>query len=226
MAIQHLDLEEQEQLAKIKGFWEQYGRLVLLAVTVFLLIVGGWSVWQMMQNKQAQGVAGIYDQFDLAMQAGDVPKAKLALDEIQKQYASADTTPVASLIGADFMVKMEDTAAAKEILSWVVTQSKEPGYKALAVIRLADLSTNDKEYERALSVLATTKLPEEFTGLVEDRRGNVYYAQGQMEEAKAAYSQAYKALQGQSYQRDVGEKLIMLGVDPVALDESKKVQAS
>lgn len=226
MAIQHLDLEEQEQLEKIKGFWNQYGKMIILTTVLFILVIGGWSVWQMMQNKQAQGVAVIYDELGQAMQQKDVAKTKFAIEEIQKQYAKADATPVASLNAADFMVKMNETVSAREILTWVVEKSKEPGYKALAVIRLADLLINDKEYDQALNVLAT-KLPEEFAGLIEDRRGNVYYAQGKIEEAKAAFGLAYKALDGQSYQQEVLGKLILLGVDPKKdAVENKEVQAS
>lgn len=223
MAIQHLNLEEQEQLENVKHFWARYGRLIVFASTLLLLVIGGFSVWQIMQNKQAQNVAAMYDQFDLALQAKDIPKAKLAIEEMQNQYPNSAATPVVSLIGADFMVKMNEPALAKDILGWVVEKSKEPGYKALAVIRLADLNIDDKEYDRALSVLDTPKLPEEFKGLIEDRRGNAYYAQGKFDEAKAAYSTAFKALEGQGYRKEVGNKLIMLGVDLATLVDSKKV---
>ena len=35
------DLEEQEQLATIKSWWSQYGKLVMVAVVGGLLVVGG-----------------------------------------------------------------------------------------------------------------------------------------------------------------------------------------
>ena len=35
------DLEEQEQLAAIKAWWAQYGKLVIVTVIAGLLVVGG-----------------------------------------------------------------------------------------------------------------------------------------------------------------------------------------
>ncbi|MEP6792408.1 MAG: tetratricopeptide repeat protein, partial [Ramlibacter sp.] len=52
----HLDLEEQEQLAEIKHFWNTYGNLitwVLIAVFGTIAAWNGWQYWQRTQAAQA-----------------------------------------------------------------------------------------------------------------------------------------------------------------------------
>lgn len=223
MAIQHLNLEEQEQLAKIKGFWEQYGRFILLVTILVLVIVCGWAGWQFWQNRQAADVSNLFDEFSQAVTSRDAAKAKEVITEIQSKYAKATPTPVVSLIGANFLIEMNDLGAAKEILSWVAEKGSDEGYKALASLRLADVLTNEKDYERALKVLSF-KFPQEFVGLAEDRKGNVYYAQGKLDDAKASFINAFQALSGQSYQENVADKLVILGVDLKTLQEQEKGQ--
>ena len=38
-----LDLEEQEQLAEFKAWWNRYGNLILTAITLVLLIVAAFN---------------------------------------------------------------------------------------------------------------------------------------------------------------------------------------
>lgn len=223
MAIQHLNLEEQEQLAKIKGFWAQYGRFILLVTILVLVIVCGWAGWQFWQNRQAADVSNLFDEFSQAVTSRDAAKAKEVITEIQSKYAKATPTPVVSLIGANFLIEMNDLGAAKEILSWVAEKGGDEGYKALASLRLADVLTNEKDYERALEVLSF-KFPQEFVGLAEDRKGNVYYAQGKLDDAKASFINAFQALSGQSYQENVADKLVILGVDLKTLQEQERGQ--
>ena len=51
----NLDLEEQEQLAELKHFWNQWGNLitwVLIAVFGAIAAFNGWNYWQRTQAVQ------------------------------------------------------------------------------------------------------------------------------------------------------------------------------
>ena len=51
------DLEEQEQLASFKAFWNQYGNFLLTVVTVVLLAIAGWRGWGWYQAREAAAAA-------------------------------------------------------------------------------------------------------------------------------------------------------------------------
>ena len=54
------DLEEQEQLANIKAWWNQYGNMVSTAVTVLAVAVAAWQGWNWYQRNQSAQAAAIY----------------------------------------------------------------------------------------------------------------------------------------------------------------------
>ena len=47
-----LDHEEQEQLAALKGWWEEYGNLVVIVVAAIAIAAAGWRGWDWYQTKQ------------------------------------------------------------------------------------------------------------------------------------------------------------------------------
>jgi predicted negative regulator of RcsB-dependent stress response len=75
---------------------------------------------------------------------------------------------------------------------------------------------DEKKYDEALKQLdaATAK---EFEALVADRRGDVLLAQGKKDEAKAAYTRAWQAMDARvEYRRLIDAKLTALGAAPAA----------
>lgn len=216
MVLKNLNLEEQEQIAQIKGFWEQYGRLIILVLVVLLVVIAGWASWQFWQNHQAKGAAVVFDELNDAVMSQNAAQAKDAVSRIQADYGRTDYASHAALIGAKLVHDQGDIDGAKNMLQWVVDNGREPGLKALAVLRLADILIDQKSYDAALTVL-NTSVPKSFAGLIDDKRGNVYLGQGKTDEAKAAYSKAFVALKAQPYQQVVSGKLELLGVDTTML---------
>jgi len=101
-------------------------------------------------------------------------------------------------------------------LNWVADHAAEAEYKTVARLRLAGVLLDQKKYDEALKQLAGAHAPS-FDALVADRRGDILAAQGKVEEAKAAYQQAWKSMEGQlEYRRMVEAKLTALGAAPGA----------
>lgn len=107
--------------------------------------------------------------------------------------------------------------ASRAALTWVAEKASDPGYQAIARLRLAGELMDSKSYDDALKQLAAP-VPKEFEALVADRKGDIYLAQGKRDEAKAAYQQAWSAFDaGSEYRRLVEVKLNAVGVDPQTL---------
>ena len=60
MATQHLDLEEQEQLAQLKHFWNRWGNLITWALIAVLGAFAAWNGWNFWQQRQAVQAAALY----------------------------------------------------------------------------------------------------------------------------------------------------------------------
>ena len=81
------------------------------------------------------------------------------------------------------------------------------------VVMDCDLHFQSKAYDEALAQLGA-KMPAEFAALADDRRGDVYLAQGKKPQALAEYRKAHAAMDERAEYRQLVEvKLNALGVD-------------
>lgn len=209
----HLNLEEQEQIDQLKHFWKSYGVLITAVVVLALLAYAGWTGYRYWQGNQTARAVVINEQVATAAQAKDWAALGRALDDIRKQYPGTDYAQQASLAAAKAYHDDGKTDEARQALEWVAQSGSNAGYQAIARLRLASLAVAAKDYEAALKQLSG-ELPADFAALAADRRGDVLLAQGQRDQARAAYEQAYKALPAESdYRQLVEVKLNALGVD-------------
>jgi predicted negative regulator of RcsB-dependent stress response len=222
----HLDLEEQEQLAEIKHFWNEYGNLITWVVIAVFGSIAAWNGWQYWQRTQGVQAAAMYDEVERAAAAGDVERVERAFSDMKDKFGRTMYAQQAGLLAARTMVEKGNNEGAKAALAWVADKSADEGYQALARLRLAALLLEAKAYDEALKQLASG-FPREFEGLAADRRGDVYAAQGKKAEAKAEYTKAYKTMDERTeYRRLVEVKLSALGVDPQQLAAPAATAAS
>ena len=207
----HLDLEEQEQLDQLKHFWRQYGNPITWVLIAVLAAVAGWNLYQYWQRSQASQAAAMYDEVERIAVTGDVAKLERALGDMKEKFASTTYAQQAGLLAAKVYVDAGKLDAAKGALRWVADKSSDEGYQAIARLRLAGVLIESKAYDEALKQLAGN-FPADFAFLADDRRGDVYLAQGKKTEAVAEYLKAYKGLDASSeYRRLIDVKLAALG---------------
>ena len=210
----HLDLEEQEQLAEIKHFWNTYGNLITWGLIVVFGAIAAWNGWQYWQRTQGGQAAGLYDEVERAAQAGDAARVERAFSDMKDKFGRTTYAQQAGLLAAKVLVDKGNTDGAKAALGWVADKASDEGYQAVARVRLASLLLEAKAYDEALKQLSGS-FPKEFEPLAADRRGDVYNLQGKKNEAKAEYSKAYRGFDDRAdYRRLVEVKLSALGVDP------------
>jgi predicted negative regulator of RcsB-dependent stress response len=214
MATQHLDLEEQEQLAQAKAFWAQYGTLITTVVTVLALSYAGWQAWQFWQRKQAVEVAALFDHFDQAVSAGDLTRIDRVVSDMRAHSPKAALTQHAMMQAARIKALKGDQDAAIQLLQSVATESGPEGLQAIARVRWATLLLGQNKADAALQVLQT-EVPDAFAGLVNDLKGDAYLTQGKRNEAAQAYRLAYSAFNDDMPQKSmVRIKLQALGINP------------
>ena len=62
----NFDLEEQEQLAELKHFWDTWGNLITWVLIVVFGAIAGWNGWNYWQRTQAAQAAALFDEVDRA----------------------------------------------------------------------------------------------------------------------------------------------------------------
>ena len=220
----HLDLEEQEQLDELKHFWKRWGDLISWLLIAILAGYAAWMTWQYWSNKQAVQSSAMYDTVERAAQAGDMAMLDRSVADIKDKFASTSYAQQAVLLAARVYQEKDRATDAKTQLSWVVDKAGDPGYQALARLRLAALLIEEKAYDQARQQLAV-KAPTSFEPLFADRLGDIDMLQGKSADAVKQYQKAWKGLEPSAeYRRLVAVKLAALGADPedATTQETKK----
>ncbi|HVL77000.1 MAG TPA: tetratricopeptide repeat protein [Noviherbaspirillum sp.] len=204
------DLEEQEQLATLKAWWARWGNLITWAAIAVLAAYAGWNGWNYYQRTQAVQAAQLYHELQRAQEAGDPERVQRAAADMTARYARTAYAPMAALAAAHSAYQNNDAAAAKNHLQWVIDNGAGEQHQALARLRLAGLLLDEKAYDAALKVL-DARMPEQFAGLVEDRRGDILAAQNRTADARAAYQAALDKTDASA----PGRELIRLKLDAI-----------
>lgn len=197
-----LDLQEQEQVDALKGWWKENGKWVVAAVVIALLGYAGMQFWKSHQAQQAGEASKLYAEVEKQIMSNDPKRVNDAVAALVDKFGSSAYAPRAQLLAVQANVQAKDMTRAKTQLQWVIEHASETGLQDTARLKLASILLDEKNYDEALKQLNATH-PEAFTGLYADLKGDVLSAQGKTEEARAAYKQALDKIEAKSMYRNL-----------------------
>lgn len=209
------DHEEEEQLASIKAWWNQYGNLLTWLLILAMAVYAGWSGWHYYQRKQAAQASLLYDELEKSIVAKDNVKILRTAEDLQSKFGKTPYAQMSALAAAKSAFDANDMKVAKAQLIWAIDFGNDEEYKAIAKLRLSGLLLDTKSYEEALKLLETN-FPAQFSGLVADRKGDILVSQKKNEMARSSYELALKKIEQNSPIRPLIQmKLDALGNSPV-----------
>ena len=203
------DLEEQEQIASLKAFWNKYGNLITWVLIAALGSYSGFMYWKNHQVNQAAEASGLYDQLQASVKAKDNAKVQRIAGDVETKYESSNYAAMSALAAAKSAFDAADLKTAKAQLNWVAAHGNEE-YQSIAKLRLAGVLLDEKAYDEGLKLLATPFLPQ-FAGAVADRKGDILVAQNKVVEARAAYQAALAAMD----EKNPGRQLVQLKLEAI-----------
>ena len=112
--------------------------------------LNGWNWWQRDQSAKA---AAMFDELELAAQAGDAQRAGQIFADLKERYPRTVFAEQGGLLAARVQFDRGQADAAKASLTWVADNASEDEYKTVARLRLAGLLLQAKDYDDALKQL-------------------------------------------------------------------------
>ena len=215
------DLEEQEQLAELKAFWNKYGNLLTWVLIIALASFAGYNFWTSHQRSQAADASVLYEDLQKSLLEKDNAKVQRVAADIESKFGSTAYGQMAALAAAKGAFDANDLKVAKAQLQWAIEHGNDE-YKSIAKLRLAGVLLDEKAYDEGLKLLATEFAPQ-FAGSVADRKGDILVAQNKLADARTAYLAALAAMG----ERSPGRKLVEVklesigGVAPAAVTVTK-----
>jgi predicted negative regulator of RcsB-dependent stress response len=203
------DLEEQEQLATFKAFWNQYGNLISWVLIIALAGYAGYSFWTSHKRSQAVEASALYEELQTSLTANDNAKVQRIAADIRSKYQGTAYAQMSALGAAKAAFDANDLKAAKAHLQWVIDHGNDE-FQSIARLRLAGVQLDDKAYDEALKTLSGSVMPQ-FAAEVNDRKGDVLAAQNKLPEARAAYQAALAAMD----QKNPGRRLVEVKLEAI-----------
>jgi predicted negative regulator of RcsB-dependent stress response len=192
------DLEEQEQLDEFKAWWKLHGPKVVVLITTLVVVYLGYQGWHYYQDQQSLKASTQYENL-LKLDITDAKNLK-AIQSVSAQlmdkYSSTPYAGRAALTAAKANFQANEIKSAKSQLEWAANNAKEDAIQAMALLELASLQFEEKDYAGALKTLGK-KHTSGFDGLFADLKGDVLVAQGKPADAKVAYKEALEKLDSQ-----------------------------
>ena len=204
------DLEEQEQLAQIKAWWNRYGNLLTWLLIAAIAAYAGWTGGKNYQRRQTDQAAVLYLELQKAVEGKDLQKVQRAASDLQEKFASTTYAHMAALVAAKAAYDANELAAAKKQLTWASEHAKGTEYNAIATVRLAGVLLDEKAYDEALRMLSGS-FPDHFGSIVADRKGDIMMAQGKATEAAVAYQLALEKMDP----KNPGRQLVQIKLDAI-----------
>jgi predicted negative regulator of RcsB-dependent stress response len=205
------DLEEQEQIDAIKSWWNQYGKLVMLAVIACLVTLAAFQGWRYYRAQQAERASALYSQLDQAERTNEPKKVRDIAAQLLEKHGSTQYAGMAALSAAKASFTTGELEDAKKNLHWAIDNARDPEMRDVARLRLAGILLDEKNYDEALKLLSAEPSAA-YAALYADLKGDVLAAQGKAAEARAAYQVAFDKSDARSQYRALIEmKLDSLG---------------
>ena len=138
------NLEEQESIDNLKGWWEKWGTPVLVVITLACVGVAGYNGWKWWNHRQTAKASVAYVALETAVNNQDGKNIKSISDGLIDQYGSTVYGPMAAFVAARYAADNGDIATAKQKLQWVVDHGDRKEFEAIARGRLACLTNDEK----------------------------------------------------------------------------------
>jgi len=183
---------DDEELDKIKEFWAQYGKTLILGITLGLVMVAGWLGWQNWQGQRQSQAALAFHQIEQLSRANQPEAAMQAARKLASSDQGTVYATLALMIGAHEAMSQNDTAKAHIYLQDAIKSTTQPSLAALARLRLARVQWAQNKPDAALATLKETTPPAPYVSLYADLAGDIQASQKNWTAARTSYEQALR----------------------------------
>ncbi|TQI81727.1 putative negative regulator of RcsB-dependent stress response [Serratia fonticola] len=181
---------ENEQVDALRRFFTENGKALAVGVVLGIGALVGWRYWQSHQNTSMMEASQSYEQASVALASGKADDVAAAEKFIQANSNSYGV--FAALQLAKHFADQGDFAKAEQQLVVAQSHAKDDNLLASVNLRLARVQLQEKKLDEALKTLEGVK-GEGWISLMQDVRGDVLLAKGDIAGAREAYSKGIES---------------------------------
>jgi predicted negative regulator of RcsB-dependent stress response len=195
-------LSDEEQLARLKGWWSSYGVPLLVGLLVAVVAVAGWRWYQGSVEQRVLAASDLYTSY---LTATADRQAALAEQIVDSGAGTAYPTFVL-LAEADRAVNAGEVADAEALLRRAVAAASAVELADLARLRLARVLFDQNREDESLTELGAIR-GSGYRSLAAELKGDIHLSRGERSLAHESYVAA-RSFVGAGEQRPVLEMKI------------------
>jgi predicted negative regulator of RcsB-dependent stress response len=201
---------DDEQVEKLKKWWEENGRAVIAGVIIGVGGLFGYRYWIDYQEATAEAASAHFMQMLKALESSDSAGVVERADTLISDYSGTEYATLARFSLAKSLVEGEKYEQAQIQLEQIIGSVGDAPLGFLARKRLASVQLQLAQPEQALTTLSV-EFPAAFSAGVDELKGDIFSKQGKLDEAANAYRRALSATPGPANGEYLRQKLDDLG---------------
>ncbi len=173
---------EEEQVDKLKKWWDSNGKQIIAGAVIGLGAIFGWNTYVDYQDNKSLNARALYLSYE-----SDSANVE-AYDKLIKNHSSSIYADQGTLLMAKYLFEAGSYSLALDTLE--LLKSRENSVIAsTAILRSASIHLDQGQHEEALSVL-NIENTNGLSGLFYNLTGDIYLDLGNYEDAKKNYALA------------------------------------
>ena len=189
-------LTDDQQAAIVRNWLRENGLFIVFGIAAALGGLFGWQQWQAYELKQSVQASEIYEEIVVTLREGRMAQGEILFGELSDQYPSSAYVDQARFVLARSLMDRSDFEAAAVHLTAVVASADGAELRHVATLRLARVRLQQQQFDAALAVLDADSDPASaFAPRYDEVRGDVYYAQNRLTDARVSYQAALSSSQ-------------------------------
>ncbi len=201
---------DDEQVEKLKKWWEENGRAVIAGIVIGVGGLFGYRYWIDLQEANAEAASAHFVEMMQALKSSDSAGVTELADTLISDYSDTEYATLARFALARNLVESEKFDLAQTQLEQIIGSVGDAPLGFLARKRLASVQLQSAQPEQALVTLSV-EFPPAFSAGVDELKGDIYAQQGKIDEAANAYREALSATPGPANGEFLQQKLDDLG---------------
>jgi len=177
-----VDDTEEEQVEKVKKWWNSNGKQIIAGAVIGLAGIWGWNTYSDYQDKQSLNARGLY--LSYASDSNNLG----AYDKLTTDFSSSTYSDQAILLMAKYLFDAGSYAQALGVIKPLINNPSSV-IANTATLRVASIYLQQGQHDQALSILEGQS-EDGFSGLVFSLMGDIYLDLGNHLEAQKYYSLA------------------------------------
>jgi len=172
------------------------GLFIVLGIAGGLGGIFGWQQWLVYGLNQSVQASEVYEELVVTLREGRTAQGEVLFGELSEQYPSSAYVDQARFVLARSLMDRSEFEAAAVHLTAIVASADGAELRHVATLRLARVRLQQQQYEQALAVLDADSDPTSaFAPRYDEVRGDAYFAQNRLAEARVSYQAALSGSQ-------------------------------